>query len=197
MAERLHYLCSAGHEFWSETPREACPGVDFATGRPCQAPLNPYPRVRGPVRQGEVDLVTTTWVPETEFKKVARCLDDRRLGAQRGEGLIVLRALTDRSASGAWTNHPAVRMWRGHERSLCEYGIAVCREWRARGWADQSLPKFVAVWKTLPGPSEKPPWWGEHRIHEDHRRTLLARLPNWYRQFWPDEEAREGYEWPA
>lgn len=113
-------------------------------------------------------------------------LDRKRLGAQRGEGLIVLRALTDQYATGAWANHPAVRMWRGHTLALCEYGIAVCREWRRRGFDDGCLQQYVLGWLDEPGPTRLPEWWGVHDIHECHRRELVRRLPEHYGPIWPD-----------
>lgn len=142
--------------------------------------------------------MTTTWVPSTSFVECARVLDRRRLGAQRGEGLIVLRALTDPYATGAWANHPAVRMWRGHARAFCAYSIAICREWRARGFEDGCLEQYVSAWCSLDEPVTLPDWWGVHPIHEQHRRELVRRLPEHYGPIWPDVEPTTEKElvWP-
>ncbi len=143
--------------------------------------------------------MVTTWVPELDFAQTASILDRKRLGAQRGEGLIIVRALSGRYGSGAWTNHPAVRMWRGHVRAMCEYGIEVCREWRARGYQDSCLPKYVRFWMDEPGPTRLPEWYGDHEIHECHRRELVRRLPDWYGPIWPETERHEqrSLVWPA
>ena len=57
-----------------------------------------------------------TFLPYKSFRKTALCLDNKRLGKQRVETLQILRALTGYyNQSGAWLNHPAVKMWRGYE----------------------------------------------------------------------------------
>jgi hypothetical protein len=140
--------------------------------------------------------VTQTWVPTTSHAATARVLLGRHLGAQRGEALIVLRALTDEEASGGWARHPAVRMWRGHHGALCEYGVVVCREWRARGYQDACLGQFLAA---LDDSSESsrtlPAWWGVHEVHRSHRRALVARFPWHYGRVWPEERPGE-VAWP-
>lgn len=82
-----------------------------------------------------------TFLPYPDFGRSARVLDRRRLGKQRVEVKQILRAL--RNPSSGWRNHPAVRMWRGHEYSLLSYGVAVCSEWRSRGYRDSLLDEFL------------------------------------------------------
>lgn len=57
------------------------------------------------------------------------------------ETLQIVRALT-RPGNG-WRHHPAVRMWRGYEEALGAYGIAICREWQRRGYADSCEVKIT------------------------------------------------------
>lgn len=68
-----------------------------------------------------------TFLPYADFAKSAQVLDYRRLGKQRVECLQILNALTGKSTG--WVNHPVVRAWKGHELSLCCYGLRVCTEW--------------------------------------------------------------------
>lgn len=120
-----------------------------------------------------------TFLPYPDFAASAAALDDRRLGKQRVEVLQVLRAL--RRPVYGWKNHPAVRMWRGHEAALAAYGVAVCREWRARGHADTCEDKILAELGAAPADDPvPPPWLGDERLHASHRASLVAKDPDWY-----------------
>ena len=81
-----------------------------------------------------------TFLPFPSFEESAASLDYRRLGKQRLEAWQILKAL--RGEARGWAGHPAVRMWRGHEASLARYGIAVCREWVSRSYADSMLGRL-------------------------------------------------------
>jgi hypothetical protein len=63
-----------------------------------------------------------TFLPLPDFAESAAVLDRQRLGKQRVEVLQLLGALTGQRPG--WVNHPAARMWRGHERALARYGLA-------------------------------------------------------------------------
>lgn len=67
-----------------------------------------------------------TFLPYERFIRSAEVLDWERLGKQRVEVLQILQSL---AGLNRWTNHPAVRMWRGHELSLMDYGFDICAEW--------------------------------------------------------------------
>ena len=67
-----------------------------------------------------------TFLPYADFAKSAGCLDDLRLGNQCYRETKTL-------LNGGWQNHPASKMWRGYEYSLCEYGKALARELSLRG----------------------------------------------------------------
>jgi len=69
-----------------------------------------------------------TFLPLEDFAASARVLDSKRLGKQRLETLQILKALAD--PSYGWQNHPAVLMWRGHERQLILYGNHITTEWK-------------------------------------------------------------------
>lgn len=149
-----------------------------------------------------------TFLPFPDFAESARALDQRRLGKQRVEVLQILRALT-RPTYG-WQNHPAVRMWRGHEEALASYGQAVCREWCGRGHADTCAEKILAETPGVIVPRSQrelaiagdlPPWLGDDRLHAAHQSALVRKDPEHYRplfadvpddmpQFWPVEGRR-------
>lgn len=150
----------------------------------------------------EVDLATwRQWYrgDESTSKVVARLaavLDRRRLGKQRVEVLQILRTLAGESAG--WKNHPAVRMWRGWEHALIDYGLAVCAEWRHRGYEDSCGRRIAQLGSQFhhQGRPPRPPWLGDELFHLSHRSNLLRKEPAWYRPAWPDDPDDLPYAWP-
>lgn len=146
-----------------------------------------------------------TFLPYPNFIDSARCLDYRRLGKQRVECKQILQALGVpvggplRDKPSSWRSHPATRMWEGHEYSLSIYGIAVCREWRDRGYKDTLWPQFMdAANYTLRHGYETaaPEWIGCDEFHSSHRSNLLRKLPEHYSQFGWSEPDDLPYVWP-
>lgn len=144
-----------------------------------------------------------TWVAVEDPERMAQVLDYKRLNAQRGnEGVVIARALMaarDGEQRG-YQHHPAVRMWMGFERAFMEYEIAMCREWRRRGYQDGCLPEYVDNWRSIPPPTRWPDWYGVHPIHESHRIALVSRLPEHYSSVFPDVEyvdPEPPLQWPV
>jgi hypothetical protein len=144
-----------------------------------------------------------TFLPFPLFAETASVLDRQRLGKQRVETLQILRTLL--GDSFGWQSHPAVLMWRGHERALVEYGYAICREWISRGYRDTCAEKITSLYsRHLPFGIENPPWLGDPDFHARHRAILLGKNFEWYNQFgWqespatPDNSGRWPYIWPS
>lgn len=145
-----------------------------------------------------------TFLPCASFIDSAACLDYRRLGKQRVECKQILQALgvpiggPVRDKPSSWRSHPATRMWQGHEYSLCMYAIAVCKEWRSRGYRDTLLPQFEAAasWLLQYDDNDRPPWLGNEDFHASHRSNLLRKLPDHYSQFGWTEPNDLPYVWP-
>jgi len=143
-----------------------------------------------------------TFLPCPDFHETAACLDRQRLGKQRVEALQILNALT---IGNRWANHPAVRMWKGYELRLAEYGLIICDRWIDLGYRDTCRDKIVhLVWSRLRGRNTVPPWLGDPAFHAAHRAALLYKDPDWYGQFgWTEEPAVPNdkgslpYVWPA
>lgn len=134
-----------------------------------------------------------TFVPYPDFKQSALVLDYRRLGKQRVETLQILNSLTGLGKAG-WKNHPATKMWAGHENGLIAYGIAMCEAWKELGYKDACLEKISAL--GYADATDLPSWWGDDRVHSSHRSNLLRKFPEHYSQFgWVDNPAAE-YVWP-
>lgn len=139
-----------------------------------------------------------TFLPSPSYVESASILDYRRLGKQRVEAKQILLAM--HKDTGGWRNHPATKMWRGHEGELCRYAQAMCHEWIGRGYNDNLLPFFEA-WEnrvTSLGLSDPPPsWLGDAALHASHRSNLLRKDPNWYGQFGWVEDSGLDYVWPV
>ena len=130
-----------------------------------------------------------TFMPYDSINESVRCLDYRRLGKQRVEALQILNALAGRSKG--WVNHPATKMWRGHEAALSYYKDLCIEEWVRRGYRNtmQRESSYEAV--------VMPKWMGREDVHASHRSNLLRKDPDHYgRLGWsvPDDLP---YVWPA
>lgn len=133
-----------------------------------------------------------TFLPYSSFKMSARSLDCKRLGKQRVEALQILQCL---KRGGGWSNHPAVKMWRGYENALVEYGLAICYEWVRRGYKDTCFIKILSHYnhkkKDL-----YPPWRGSRKFHTSHRSNLIRKNPEHYKPMWPSVKNNLPYVWP-
>jgi hypothetical protein len=134
-----------------------------------------------------------TFLPFQSFMESAGCLDRQRLGKQRVEAKQILLALTD--PAYGWKNHPAVKMWEGHEIALATYGYYICDEWRRRGYKD-SLKPFFSEWMAK-GIACYPNWYGDAAFHRSHQSNLVRKFPEHYRRYFPDVPADLEYVWPA
>jgi hypothetical protein len=121
-----------------------------------------------------------TFLPYSSFYQSAKCLDNKRLGKQRVECLQILKALND--SSYGWQNHPAVKMWRGYEQALGEYGVAICEEWISRGFKDTCKDKITELVNEAI-PTYYPNFIGNEEFHNSHKSKLLNKKPEHYSQF--------------
>lgn len=149
---------------------------------------------------------------------IAKVLDNKRLNKQALEGWQILMTLLELDPDGnhrtpkGWVNHPAVKMWRGHEMALFMYITAMVQEWLDRGFKSTIGTKAsntiqVAINKNLiTGEITSPPWLENKDLFEQiaasHRLALLNKDYEWYSQFgWPEDTGTkpETYEylWPV
>lgn len=135
-----------------------------------------------------------TFLPYSSFQESAKVLDRQRLGKQRVETYQILRTLT--GVSSGWQNHPAVKMWRGYDQALADYGATVCFEWIDRGYKDTLLEHFLNHMENAQD-CEMPEWLGDDDFHQSHRSNLVRKLPDHYRQFFPEVADDLPYIWPS
>jgi hypothetical protein len=144
-----------------------------------------------------------TFLPDPDFERTARILDDRRLGKQRVEVLQILNAM--HRTSGGWVNHPATRMWRGFEPALVAYGLAIIDEWTRSGRADTVRDKILPHLHGEPLRTQRqlaeldllPPWLGREDLHRAYRSALVRKMPEHYRPLFPEVEEDLPYVWPV
>lgn len=137
-----------------------------------------------------------TFVPYGEdFRRNAQVLDRQRLGKQRVEAFQILRAL--RGETKGWVNHPATRMWRGHETMLNIYGQTMCQEWIERGYQDNLLDRFKEMLPTEPFRLVYPEWLKSNPLIYSHRSNLVRKMPEHYGPIWHWVSPDLPYVWPV
>lgn len=131
-----------------------------------------------------------TFLVYPDFHKSLACLDSKRLGKQRLETDQILKVLLGQSE--AWKNHPAVKMWVGHENALIEYFNVNLDIWMKRGYKNNYAYREFLEDKTF----DDPPWLGDEDFHSSHRSNLLRKFPEHYSQFGWTEPDNLPYVWP-
>jgi len=140
-------------------------------------------------------MTVQTFLPHPDIERSAAALDRQRLGKQRVEVVQLLMTLA--GLREGWRHHPAVQMWRHHERALAAYGLAVCAEWIRRGYADGQAGVIAKLRDMFPEETaSNPPWWGGG-IHAAHRGALVRKDPAYYGATWPDADPAAPAVWPA
>lgn len=167
-----------------------------------------------------------TFLPYPDFELSVRALDNRRLGKQRVEAKQILLTLekgplicagcrlsrigipqecsvdtapfygVHQFIKTPWSNHPAVKMWRNHERRLALYGMYACREWKRRGFNDSLEPWFAAQMLKLPV-CKNPRWVGDVTFHLSHQSNLVRKNLAHYGPIFPEVSADLPYAWPT
>ena len=131
-----------------------------------------------------------TFLPYPSFGLSVSCLDWRRLGKQRVEALQILNTLHGLSKGKGWSNHPAVKMWKGYENALSYYKNCCIVEWIRRGYNNTMKLETVEDYQL-------PEWFGREDFHASHRSNLLRKDSNHYGQFEWKETSELPYVWPT
>ncbi len=167
-----------------------------------------------------------TFLPYPQVWRTAKVLDRQRLGKQRVEALQILRTLHQGPWTcwschqpvthfnpyktgyhcyhceaplkrTAWYNHPAVKMWKGHETALMHYLKHICEEWVSRGYKDTCWEKAKAEFGwSEPSAVEMPSWYDDEAFHRSHQSNLLRKNPEYYGQFFAGVPNDLPYVWP-
>ena len=136
----------------------------------------------------------------------AHTLDNLRLNKQALEGWQILLTLLELDPMGnfrqprGWVNHPATKMWRGHELALYEYIMTMVREWVSRGYnstiGDKATETIRVAHENVLLPNhlvdDQPQWLLDpdkmKAIASTHRNALLWKNYSHYSQFgWSED----------
>ena len=146
-----------------------------------------------------------TFVPFDDFIESSKSLDNRRLNKQLLEGRQIYKILYTDQRSGAWANHPAVKMWRGYDHALFNYLVAIKNECVSRGIkTDKNWSVITEMHndnQNLTDVMDMPLWWGDKRVHQSHRNNLYRKDPEYYAEFMNDDFVsccdKCNYFWPV
>jgi hypothetical protein len=153
-----------------------------------------------------------TFLPSKDFDVAANMLDSKRLNKQILECYQILKVLSNKDPKAAWRNHPAVKMWRGHEHGLFTYTLAMVKEANKRGIkTDKNMENLIALRVVFISEwgSGFPSWYYNKnemkRITTTHRARLYVKDPVYYFDFvsYQDHEANKpccdgcNYYWPT
>jgi hypothetical protein len=131
-----------------------------------------------------------TFLPYKDFDKVATVLDNKRLNKQILECYQILKVLSNDDPHAGWRNHPAVKMWRGHEHGLFDYALAMIREAKRRGIKTDKNEENLTVLrvaKIARWGNGLPEWFANkpimRRVKATHKANLYIKDPIAYYDF--------------
>jgi hypothetical protein len=126
------------------------------------------------------------FVPFQDTRKIAECLDNKRLNKQLLEGRQLLNINASGKTKGPWVNHPAAKMVRGYEGWFFDYLNEIKKECTKRkietnkNWlAIKDIREHANVWND----DLEPMWWGDTRVHDSHQANLYRKDPIHYYEF--------------
>jgi Pyrimidine dimer DNA glycosylase len=139
-----------------------------------------------------------TYLPQIGYMDSASRLSNKALAKQCDTALLIATILDDPDLPGQ--DHPAVRMWRGHERQLISYGLAMCHDLRITRKIDTDawiqLGKLATELREAKYDNSVPPWHKDLWIHRSHRSELVRRYPKRHKDDWPNTPQNMPILWP-
>ena len=131
-----------------------------------------------------------TFLPFKSFQDSAKALDSKRLNKQILEGYQILKVLSSDDPKAGWRNHPAVKMWRGHEVVLWHYIFSCVEEADRRGIkTDKNVENLHALREVFSSRwgNTLPKWWSDdeamNRLLTTHKANLYVKDPIYYVDF--------------
>jgi hypothetical protein len=131
-----------------------------------------------------------TFLPYKDFTETAKALDSKRLNKQILECYQILNVLSNDDPHAGWRNHPAVKMWRGSEKTLWGYAMTMLFEASSRGIkTDTNEKNLRTAWRLGADNwgSELPAWYTDEvamkRLTITHKANLYKKDPIYYFDF--------------
>jgi hypothetical protein len=135
--------------------------------------------------------MVNTFLPYGDFEKIAKVLDNKRLGKQRVEAKQILNIITGKTDSKAWLHHPAVLQWRNYANALKLYINEMIKEWIHRGFRN-NMPFETVKGKCVI------PWFVNCKVvNYSHQASLLRKNHAHYSKFFkvPKIFMKYSYVW--
>lgn len=146
-----------------------------------------------------------TFLTYSDFFKSARHLDNKRLNKQLLECWQIYDTIVNNKK--AWSNHPAVNMWRGYELGLLYYGLTHYTEWQIKFMEGKRGGSFLhksgeLITEELQRRKENknvilPDWIYDKRVLISHKSNLIRKNAEFYKPFWPNVPDNIPYFWPG
>lgn len=138
------------------------------------------------------------FLPENDFYEAAAVLDQKRLVKQLLEGRQIMTILVGENKSNAWTNHPAVKMFRGAHSTLYIYLAAIRYEMHKRGYKWQNnWYEIDRMMREYTQPLTRPAWMYNSEVVEKvittHRGRLYEKAPELYPDYRIEYEFYKDY----
>lgn len=131
-----------------------------------------------------------TFLPYKDYEKTAHALDSKRLNKQILECYQILNVISNPSPTAGWRNHPAVKMWRGHEFALYNYVQVMITEADKRGIRTEKNSDNIYQLRLRSGMlwgMGNPEWMSNKsvmkRVTTTHKANLFKKAPEMYPQF--------------
>jgi hypothetical protein len=131
-----------------------------------------------------------TFMPFKSFVNTARALDNKRLNKQILECYQILNVLSNDDPHAGWRNHPAVKMWRGHELGLYDYTMVMVDEANIRGIKTENNLRNINELKGRVGQAwgdGNPVWMDDKkvmaRVTTTHKANLYRKDSDYYSEF--------------
>jgi len=142
-----------------------------------------------------------TWIISSNFKKSAKLLDRKRLGAQIYEGIHILSSLLNCNnklvnSKRNIANHPASKLWKDFESELLYYIYCHLREWLSRGYKTDINLKNYKMLKSRIKLKNNVPYWITNNLIETHK-SVLFKKDDYYKGIWQNVniELNMRYDW--
>jgi hypothetical protein len=135
--------------------------------------------------------MVNTFIPYSNFRKVAKVLDWKRLGKQRVEAKQIINILDNKTDTKGWRSHPVVKMWVGYVDALKYYYNIIVAEWIKRGYQN-NMPFYKLPNKV------KMPWFVKCKaINYSHQASLIRKYPEYYSKIFnpPEVYMKYSYIW--
>jgi len=139
-----------------------------------------------------------TYITHSTFKECARALSHRDLRKARLNArdlLLSLESENDQEHDLPWSE-----MWRGHEGSLCTYGLFICVEWYERSGGGWEMYNSFERHRKLHVKFRRSivfPWWLEdEKLHLSHRAALAFQDPDHYARLFTEVVPSSNCWWP-